>query len=69
MSGREGVWLKMSDADLQTVLADHPSWFEDHDEACAVVLDGEDKPSQWLEANVSGRKLERALLNAERSNS
>jgi hypothetical protein len=56
------VWIK-----AEQLLSDDNviSWFRDHDDACAVVLDLEDRPVEWLNSDSSLRVIELAFLRGQ----
>jgi hypothetical protein len=59
---REAVWVRdrriFADGQEQT-------WFSDHDNACATILDLDDLPAQWLAKDASTVNIERAWLKVE----
>lgn len=64
---REAIWIKAAAHVLEDILTGEESqeWFEGHDAACAVVLDGERQVSSRLEPTASKRKIDSAFLTAK----
>lgn len=59
---RQGVWVRK---EFIVPAGKRTEWFGGHDDACAVILDLKDRPTQWLRADAELIDIEIAWLNAE----
>ena len=59
---RQGVWVRKDFIFPQDKLE---QWFGDHDDACAVILDLQDRPAEWLKPQTRVFAIELAWLRAE----
>lgn len=59
---RSAVWVKN---DRIFTPQNKDSWFKDHDDACAVILDLNDRPADWLKPADTLFRIEQAWLAAE----
>jgi hypothetical protein len=59
---RSGVWVRDARIFSPQNLKD---WFEGHATSCAVILDLNDRPAEWLDENATLFDIEQAWLGAE----
>ena len=59
---RSGVWVR---DERVFESGDRTRWFGGHDDACAVFLDFQDRPTSWLAADAELFDIEKAWLRAE----
>jgi hypothetical protein len=59
---RSAVWVKN---DAIFTQKNQEDWFDGHDKACAVILDLNDEPAEWLEPDATLFDIEQAWLSAE----
>lgn len=59
---RQAIWVRK---DFIFPAGKQQEWFDGHDSACAVILDLDDRPVEWLDDDATLFGIERAWLRAE----